>query len=164
MPLHHKTLESAVNKYGHLAGKATELIAALKADEKGYDDEAVNEIFTAITHPKVGDELPPVKEPPLSPTSPKTPMPLFDKWRGEWKATKAIRDARGEQFVTEWTFIRTDQKPNKTNIPMAQHQADLFNNTRRTPVGKIPTEQLFPAGDIKDIVWRPVNPNEEFKL
>ena len=49
--IHHKTLQAAVAIYLPLllSGKtADETKAAISMDEKGYDEEAINEIFDAV--------------------------------------------------------------------------------------------------------------------
>jgi uncharacterized protein YdcH (DUF465 family) len=59
MSLHHATLKAAKNKYGPLLseGKTEEQIReAIAADEKGYDDDAVNEIFSAIVDTATDDQ------------------------------------------------------------------------------------------------------------
>lgn len=156
--LHHKTIASAVEKYGHLAPRAAHLIEALKADEKAWTEEQVQEIFTAITSPKEGKSE--VKENVQPPTLNR----LFDKWPGMWKAHKGVKDAKGETFVTEWLFVTEGEAPNKTGIPLAQQQADLFNITRQLRQGKTRTEQLYPAGTKDEIIDVVAKPFEEFKL
>jgi hypothetical protein len=52
MPLHLQTLGAAVKKYGslHIEGKPEdEVKEAIAADEKGFNSDAVNEIYAAIT-------------------------------------------------------------------------------------------------------------------
>ena len=144
--LHHKTLAAAVEKYGHLSAKAPELTAALKADEKGWTDDEIQEIFDKITQSK------PEAKPSLN--------KLYDKHRGEWKASKSLRNG----FVTEWVFVPDSAGPNKTGIPMTPEQAELFNSTRRLRQGKTPTEQLYPHGQNIPIYDRPENPYEEVNL
>lgn len=46
MPLHYKTKEAAVKKYGHLVGD--ELVRALKADANNYTTEESDEILATI--------------------------------------------------------------------------------------------------------------------
>ncbi|MEO6610742.1 MAG: hypothetical protein ABIT05_01375 [Chitinophagaceae bacterium] len=51
MGLHHSTLKAAKNKYGPLLSEGkteTEIKEAIAADEKGYDEAGVAEIFAAI--------------------------------------------------------------------------------------------------------------------
>ncbi len=59
MGLHHATLKAAVKAYGHLhsQGKsADEVKAAIAADEKQFEGDAVNEIYRAIIFHKDGEQ------------------------------------------------------------------------------------------------------------
>jgi len=49
--LHHSTLKAAVNKYAglHAKGQTSEEVkATIKEDEKGFDEDGINEIYEAI--------------------------------------------------------------------------------------------------------------------
>jgi len=55
MGLHHNTLKAAVTKYGPLLseGKTEEEIKAeIAKDEKGFDEDGVNQIYDAIANPE----------------------------------------------------------------------------------------------------------------
>ncbi|MBS1915671.1 MAG: hypothetical protein JST87_05300 [Bacteroidetes bacterium] len=156
MPLHHKTKKSAVEKYSHLASKVTELHEALKADENEFTDEEIQELIDAIVP----------KQQSSQPQFTTKALPRFDKWRGTWVAVKDwVNPGTRQKEVIVWKFEPVEAKPNKTGIPLAQEQADYFNDVRKLRVANAPTEQLYPHGaDPKEteILDKLPNPFEAF--
>lgn len=58
--LHHTVVKYGVAKYSvlHTEGKtADEVKTAIAADEKGFDEEGVNQIYEAIVNPVTKDEI-----------------------------------------------------------------------------------------------------------
>ncbi len=57
--LHHKVLKAAIDKYSYLVEEnknEDEIKAEISKDEKGFSDEAINEIFIALTKPEAKEE------------------------------------------------------------------------------------------------------------
>jgi hypothetical protein len=153
--MHANALSAAVKRHGHLASKAAELTEALKADPKGFSEDEIQEIFTAITEPVGVNKA--LNGLPAAPAG----KQLYDKWRGSWVPTKTIRNPfSGQDMVIQWRFDRLEQKANKTNIPLTEREAELFNTTRRLQSATTPTEQLYLAGTAEPIFDNLPNPFE----
>lgn len=151
--MHYKTKEAAIKRY--FKEEIPVSAEVIKADYHDAEPEDIAEIIDgvllAIT---VKDKAP---EPSSAYPSGRIAPPnkkLYDKWRGQWKATSKIKDAfSGAEKVIKWSFEYLESKPNRTGIPLSDSEADLFNTTRKMAQAGVPCEQLTPHGTKPEIIY-----------
>lgn len=109
-------------------------------------------------------ELPEKVNQPTGPVAPPGKK-LYDKWMGSWVPVETVTNPFDQKtIVITWKFERKGTKANKTNIPLEEAAAKLFNETRRLQAAITPTEQLYPAGSTEDILHELPNPFQSIKL
>lgn len=150
--MHHATKKALVKKYGEMPFETTNaLFHAIKNGEELNDEEA-QEIVKGIEELKHVPKEEVLKAQPISKEVPG--KNLYDKWRGIWNPSKTERvPGTGDVYITEWLFETIEVKANRTGIPLEEKVYRTFNDTHFMPVGKTPTEQLYPAGTKDPIVF-----------
>lgn len=144
--MHHTRLKAAVTRYAGEEMKATQLLEAIKADEKGYSTEEIDEIFEAIMlekNPKgaaASVEKDPVKElPGLA-----APYVVCDIWHGSWVATDWMTNPlTGQRAAIAFDFLKSG-KVKREKVKVEQRRMEALNNSAHLNVPGIIIEQFLP--------------------
>lgn len=151
MPLHYTKKKAAVKLYATKTWDAPdEFFEAVKAEYPEVTAEELSEILNSALSPTINDAVSAVNGMSMPPGK-----KLYDKWRGQWNATKTERVPGSKDVLySEWTFERLETKANKTGIPLSEREYRIFNDTHFMPLGKVPTEQLYLTGDNAPIIFK----------
>jgi len=137
--MNHMRLKAAVAKYAGEDLKPTQLLEALKVDEKAYTPEEIDEIFDAVLLEKN-----PKAE--LRETEPAEPYIICDIWHGTWEATEWMRNPlTGGQAPIKFNFVKQG-KVKREKVKVEPRRMGALNSASHINITGVVIEQFIPAG------------------
>lgn len=145
--MHHTRLKAAVARYVDEEMKPTQLLEAIRADDKEYTPEEVDEIFEAIMlekNPKTPDKDPALENKKVLALA--VSYVVCDIWHGSWVVTKSMRNPlTGQNTPIAFNFLKSGSAK-REKVKVEQRRMDALNEGAHINIPGIVVEQLIPVG------------------
>jgi len=145
--MHHTRLKAAIARYAEEDLKATQLLAALQADDKEYTTEEVDEIFEAILLEKKtpSEQTNPGTAADHGLASPAAPgYVVCDIWHGSWVATDwMINPMTGQRAAIAFNFLKSGAAK-RQKVKVEPRRMEALNGGAHLNITGVIVEQFIP--------------------
>lgn len=146
----HKTkLKAAVDRYADKELKASQLLEAIKEDDKEFTDEEVDEIFEAVMQQRIPAHSPTHNQVAAAVEGVKTQLAvgyiMCDIWHGSWMVTKTmLNPMTGRRVGIAFEFTKAGGAKRK-DVKVEQRRMDALNTAAQLHVTGVTVEQIIPV-------------------